>query len=1067
MKSRLKHHASRHLLLLCFIILHSTFFIRAWGQGTAFTYQGQLVSSNAPANGSFDLTFSLYDNSISGSLLAGPVTNTATAVSNGLFMVTVDFGANFPGANRWLEIGVRTNGSVTAYSTLTPRQKITATPYAITAGNLTGTLPAGQLSGALPSTQLAGTYSGAVTLNSPANSFTGNGTGLTNVNAATLGGLNSSSFWKTSGNAGTTPGVNFLGTTDNQPLELWANNSRGLRLEPNNSGAPNLIGGASVNYVTPGIVGAVIGGGGATNAGSFGSNSVSGNFGFIGGGNKNFIQPGDYSTIGGGENNSVLISSDHSTIGGGSFNQINPNSVVSTIVGGTQNGIANLSGYSTIGGGNHNYIYSGAPNSTIGGGSENRGGASGGGTGSYGTVPGGYQNQAVGNYSFAAGQYAQALHNGTFVWEDSLNTTPFASTKTNQFLIRATGGVGINTNNPGTNALQIIGIVAATKFVGDGSGLTGISGAAIADGSITSAQLANNSVTAAQLASGTAVKSLNGLTDAVTLAPGANVTFSTNLNTLTITAAGGGGGSGWALTGNGGTAPGANFLGTTDNQALELKVNNTRALRLEPNTNGAPNVIGGSSVNFATPDVAGVTIAGGGSTNYSGHYYTNSVASYFGTIGGGNQNTIQSNSISSTIGGGAGATVLANAVYGTIGGGSGNKVTGSFGTVPGGSSNTATNYSFAAGLQAKANHSGTFVWSDNSTITAFASTGTNQFLIRAVGGVGIGTNNPGTNALAVAGSVAATTFIGDGSQLTGISGGGGGSVTTVNTGPGLSGGPITTSGTISIPASGVVNSMLANPAVTVSAGTGLSGGGSVALGGTTTLNNAGVLSVTAASPLVSSGGQNPQISLTGNIPDAQLSANVTRLDGTNVFTGTNRFAGAVILTNTANVLVGNGTGLTALTPANLSAGTAGINISGNAATATTATTANNFSGALAGDVTGTQGATVVTPNIPRLNGTNIFTGTNTFAGLVNLTNVNNTFTGNGAGLTGLTGAAIASGSIADARLSANVPLLNGTNVFSGTNTFNGLVKTVGGLVIQNVANDPPNPVPGQIWLIIP
>ena len=62
---------------------------------------------------------------------------------------------------------------------------------------------------------------------------------------------------------------------------------------------------------------------------------------------------------------------------------------------------------------------------------------------------------------------------------------------------------------------------------------------------------------------------------------------------------------------------------------------------------------------------------------------------------------------------------------------------------------------------------------------------------------------------------------------------------------------------------------------------------------------------------------------------------------------------------TATNFIGNGSGLTALNPTNLSAGTAAISISGNAATATTATTANNFSGPLLGDVTGTQDATVV------------------------------------------------------------------------------------------------------------
>jgi hypothetical protein len=63
----------------------------------------------------------------------------------------------------------------------------------------------------------------------------------------------------------------------------------------------------------------------------------------------------------------------------------------------------------------------------------------------------------------------------------------------------------------------------------------------------------------------------------------------------------------------------------------------------------------------------------------------------------------------------------------------------------------------------------------------------------------------------------------------------GGTVSSVATGAGLTGGPVTTSGTISIATGGVINTMLANPSLTVSAGTGLSGGGSVALGGTTSI----------------------------------------------------------------------------------------------------------------------------------------------------------------------------------------------------------------------------------------
>jgi len=79
-----------------------------------------------------------------------------------------------------------------------------------------------------------------------------------------------------------------------------------------------------------------------------------------------------------------------------------------------------------------------------------------------------------------------------------------------------------------------------------------------------------------------------------------------------------------------------------------------------------------------------------------------------------------------------------------------------------------------------------------------------------------------------------------------------GTVVQVNTGSGLTGGPITTSGTISVANAGVNNAMLQNSAVTISPGTGLSGGGTVALGGSTTLNNAGILSVAGNADITAS-----------------------------------------------------------------------------------------------------------------------------------------------------------------------------------------------------------------------
>src|SRR5476651_1052674 len=104
-------------------------------QTTAFTYQGRLNDGGAVASGNYDLRFTIQNAISGGSQIAGPLTNSATAVSNGNFVVTLDFGSGvFPGADRWLEIAVRTNGGG-AFSTLSPRQQITSTPYAIQAVN--------------------------------------------------------------------------------------------------------------------------------------------------------------------------------------------------------------------------------------------------------------------------------------------------------------------------------------------------------------------------------------------------------------------------------------------------------------------------------------------------------------------------------------------------------------------------------------------------------------------------------------------------------------------------------------------------------------------------------------------------------------------------------------------------------------------------------------------------------------------------------------------------------------------------------------------------------------------
>ena len=157
-----------------------------FAQGTAFTYQGRLNANGGPATGSYDLAFTIYDSTnLPGNLIAGPITNSATEVTNGIFTVTLDFGPGvFIGHARWLEIAVETNNG-SSFTTLSPRQEITPTPYAIMAtsasnllGNLstaqlTGTFPASQLSGTIPSPNVSGAYSNAVAFNNGADAFDG------------------------------------------------------------------------------------------------------------------------------------------------------------------------------------------------------------------------------------------------------------------------------------------------------------------------------------------------------------------------------------------------------------------------------------------------------------------------------------------------------------------------------------------------------------------------------------------------------------------------------------------------------------------------------------------------------------------------------------------------------------------------------------------------------------------------------------------------------------------------------------------------------------------------------
>lgn len=146
----------------------------AFAQSTEFSYQGQLQNASALANGVFDFEFALFGSAFGGGQLGSTQTRSGVNVANGIFSVALDFGNQFDGTPRFLEIRVRQPGGG-AFTTLLPRQSIASSPYAVrsldaqnavssqtattatsatTANNFTGSL-AGDVTGTQGSTTVA------------------------------------------------------------------------------------------------------------------------------------------------------------------------------------------------------------------------------------------------------------------------------------------------------------------------------------------------------------------------------------------------------------------------------------------------------------------------------------------------------------------------------------------------------------------------------------------------------------------------------------------------------------------------------------------------------------------------------------------------------------------------------------------------------------------------------------------------------------------------------------------------------------------------------------------------
>src|SRR5262249_33675347 len=124
------------VLFACIICMTTASMARSQvSAGTAFTYQGQLKSSGQPASGTYDMQFKLFADAATTTQVGGTICQDSVAVTNGLFTVTLDFGAQYPGDARWLQIGVRADSTLSncgsgSYTTLSPLQPLTPAPYA-------------------------------------------------------------------------------------------------------------------------------------------------------------------------------------------------------------------------------------------------------------------------------------------------------------------------------------------------------------------------------------------------------------------------------------------------------------------------------------------------------------------------------------------------------------------------------------------------------------------------------------------------------------------------------------------------------------------------------------------------------------------------------------------------------------------------------------------------------------------------------------------------------------------------------------------------------------------------
>lgn len=503
-------------------------------RAATFSYHGSLEDSGRPAEGSYDLELTLYTSAQGGKAIGGPLLLHGVPVHAGSFSTAADFGplAASPG-QAWLDVKVRPAGGGD-FVALSSRAAVDASvqspvcPGAWTldgnAGIVAGTGVGQNYLGTADTQPLVIAVNGAQagriapTVDLPyadANTII---LGAAGNQVGTLGGAVVS--------GGGTALFNNCGSTGDQPCVnkatgRFATVAGGIGSNATADGA-TVSGGsrnsasAYVATVAGGLQNYATGAGAAVSGGVF--NFANNDRAAVGGGEGNSAA-GYASTVGGGGSSASICGAtgdqycgnqatgSYDTVAGGIYNRSSGGSA--SVGGGSGNAAGGV--YATIGGGNNNAAA--GQSAFVGGGSGNQapgfdasvvgginnvasgsfssvaGGSTNTASGTFSAVGNGNSNNAGGDWSWAGGFFATTrtpaaagspptcVNNNTcgdfltFVWSDG-SVLPFVSTGPQQFLVKAVGGIGLNTNAPIANKLTVAGpagalvtAAAATKTI--------------------------------------------------------------------------------------------------------------------------------------------------------------------------------------------------------------------------------------------------------------------------------------------------------------------------------------------------------------------------------------------------------------------------------------------------------------------------------------------------------------------------------------------------------------------------------------------------------------------------